>query len=248
MILKLKEFFHYLFSLGLLRGLFLYIQLEILKWNKFRIKNNDNFIYYRPGTSDLKVFHEVFLDKSYALPLENIRTIIDGGANIGFTSLYFIDICPGAKIYAIEPEINNYKLLIKNTERYMDIIPILGGLWNRDVDLIIKDSSESPWAFEVCECPSYAEGAVPGISIDSLMKEQGLSMIDLLKLDVEGSEKEIFTDNFDNWIRSTRNIILEIHDWRKMDCSKTVFRTISGYNFSTRIINGMLWFENEDLK
>jgi hypothetical protein len=80
------------------------------------------------------------------------------------------------------------------------------------------------------------------------MTRYDIQYIDILKLDVEGAEHEIFAENVDYWIPRTRCILIELHDWIKSDCSKTVFKTLASYNFKTTIFNGMLLLINSDLE
>jgi FkbM family methyltransferase len=247
MMASLKLLFRYLINMGILRGALTFFQLEFLKRNQLQIKGIPFPVKLRPNSSDVKVFHEVFLYNSFEFPVKNINIIIDAGANIGLSSLSFIKKFVNSKIIAVEPEKSNYDLLKSNSEHYHSIIPLQAGLWNKDTTLKINDYNENKWAFEVTECMPGETGSFPGISISSLMEKFGLEYIDLLKLDIEGSEKEIFADNFDYWIRRTKNIILELHDWRKEGCSKTVFGTIAKYNFNTTILNGMLLMVNQDL-
>src|SRR5687767_12488201 len=54
----------------------------------------------RKGTSDLLVFREVFLFKTYHIELDKPALIIDAGANIGLTSIYFSNRFPDARIIA----------------------------------------------------------------------------------------------------------------------------------------------------
>src|SRR5438128_1024549 len=59
----------------------------------------------RPSTSDLRVVLKVLADHEYTTPLPiNPKLIIDAGANIGISALYFANRYPNARIYAIEPE------------------------------------------------------------------------------------------------------------------------------------------------
>jgi FkbM family methyltransferase len=56
--------------------------------------------------------------------------IIDAGANIGLSALFFANKYPDAKIFAIEPEETNYKLLELNTKPYNNVCLIKAALWD----------------------------------------------------------------------------------------------------------------------
>jgi FkbM family methyltransferase len=194
------------------------------------------------------VFREVFLFKSYDRDWPQPNVIIDGGGNIGLVSVFFASRFPKARIFSIEPSDSNFKLLQKNTKPYPFIVPVQSALWNKDEDLIIANKGDSHWAFTVEESKSNHGESFKAMTISSLMKEKNIDIIDILKLDVEGAERELFTDNYDYWITRTKYILIELHDWIKPDCSKKVFKTISSYNFQTIVFNGMLVFVNSEIK
>ncbi|HRH58872.1 MAG TPA: hypothetical protein PLS10_14575, partial [Chitinophagales bacterium] len=73
----------------------------------------------RYNTSDIDVFYQVYYHNYYSFNydyyLKEIKTIVDGGANIGLASTYFKGLFPNATIIAVEPESSNYQQLLKNT-------------------------------------------------------------------------------------------------------------------------------------
>lgn len=65
----------------------------------------------RPGTSDMAVFRKIFLQREYSLECgQKPKLIIDGGANVGYASIFFAHKYPSAHIIAIEPEKRNYQM------------------------------------------------------------------------------------------------------------------------------------------
>jgi len=139
----------------------------------------------------------------YKLKYKNPKLILDCGANIGFASVFYANLFPKAKIIAVEPETKNYRMLIKNTQNYANIKTIEAGIWSKKTFLKTKDNGIGSWAFTVKESAS----GLPAISINDLTK----SKIDLIKIDIEGSEKEVFKNNTD-WLKRTELLIIELHD------------------------------------
>ena len=72
---------------------------------------------------------------------------------------------------------------------------------------------------------------IKGYSIKTLMTKFNLDIIDIFKIDIEGSEKELFEKNYDYWLPKTKCLIIETHDRMKPDCSASVLNTIGKYNF-----------------
>jgi hypothetical protein len=81
------------------------------------------------------------------------------------------------------------------------------------------------------------------------MEKYSIERIDIIKLDIESSEKQLFLDNFDYWLPKTKIIVIELHDWMEEGCSKAFFEAInksfSKYEFS--IIGDNIIIENKDL-
>ena len=76
-------------------------------------------IKIRPFSGDLFVLYEVLLHRCYYLPdallPPDVRVILDCGANVGITALYFAWRYPNARIFCIEPDDRNFELLKRNS-------------------------------------------------------------------------------------------------------------------------------------
>lgn len=201
-------------------------------------------IHLRSKSSDLLAFHQVFTFKGYDVNLGFIpKIIIDAGANIGLTSLYLNKKYPNVKIIAIEPEQSNFEILEMNCKNYKNIVLLKRALSNQEnLNLNVIDKGFGNWGFttEINDNTSSQNvvNTIKTITIDEVIKENNLEYIDLLKIDIEGAEKELFASNYKNWIPVTKCIVIELHDGMKMGCSKSFFRTISKYNFSFHQMNG----------
>ena len=90
------------------------------------------------------------------------------------------------------------------------------------------------WAMTVEE--DAENGTVKGESIQTLMKRNNIDHIDILKLDIETSEKNLFAENYQSWLPKTHLIIIELHDRMLPGCSKVFFEaineTFSKYEYS----------------
>lgn len=65
-----------------------------------------------------------------------------------------------------------------------------------------------------------------------IMEQQGKSQIDLLKLDIEGAELELFAEDYQHWLSNTQILMIELHDWFRKGCSKSFFSALLHYDFS----------------
>lgn len=190
-------------------------------------------IYIRIGTTDIDVFDEVFRRGTYSFPLAKVPSkIIDGGSNIGLTSIYFSLLYPRANIIAVEPDPENFKLLVRNCATYPNIKPVQAAIWNKPVDLKIEDPGEGAWSYRVNQTKgnniSKDRNLVKGVTIADLINKFNIKEISILKLDIEGSEKEVFEDASD-WIDSVKTIMVELHDRFKPGCSDAFFSTVKDF-------------------
>jgi FkbM family methyltransferase len=180
-------------------------------------------IIVRSHSSDVVVYEDVLLKRQYDVSLTfPPEIIVDAGANVGITSVYYANKYPQAKIYAIEPEPSNFELLVRNTAKYSAIVPIQAALWSGDghVSLDERDHNGRPggaWSFFVSESKGKS---VRAITVQTLMIENGLSVIDILKMDIEGAEKEVFEKC--DWLSTVRVLAIELHDRFKPGCSDVV--------------------------
>lgn len=200
-------------------------------------------ISYRPDTTDTILLNSIFLNNQYKIPFEiNPKFIIDGGGNVGFTAVYFANKYPDATIISIEPESSNYKILKHNTSFYKNIKTIQSALWNDDAEVKVVDIGHREWGFIVEPCVKEVEDTIRAITISSILKNSGFNEIDILKLDIEGSEREVFSSNYDQWLSKVKILIIEIHDDMKIGSKENVFNAISQYNFEMSSLGENLIF------
>lgn len=180
-------------------------------------------VYVRIGTTDTTVLRQILIEEHYDMRCRTVpKVILDAGANIGLSAVFFANKYPEATIIALEPELSNFRLLQKNVAPYPQIKPLHAALWkeNRQINLI--DPCQGHHGFQTVE-GSPGEGAQPGLvqalTVDVIMSSMGLNAVDLLKIDIEGAEKEVF-ENSAKWIDKVEMVMAELHDNLKPGCSK----------------------------
>lgn len=200
---------------------------------KFSHPNYKFPVYIRNNTSDIGVFKQILLKQDYHLNIRfKPKVIFDLGANIGLAAVYFKNKYPWSEIISIEPEASNFKMLRKNTEYYSGIKCYQAGIWNKNTNLIIKNIGNDKWGFMVEEANDSTVETIKALSIEALMKDSGINEIDILKIDIEGSEKELFEKNYEYWLSRTKVIIIELHDHLRAGSSKAFFKALDKYDFS----------------
>ena len=140
-----------------------------------------------------------------------------------------------------------------NTKKFKNIYLYKRAISNQsNLALNVVDIGFGNWGFitEIEGNTSYRNivDIVETITIDQIVKENNLEFIDLLKIDIEGGEKELFESNYENWLPKTKYIAIELHDGIKMGSSKSFFIAISKFNFSYHKKGENLLFINRDIQ
>jgi len=182
----------------------------------------------RKGTSDINVFISIFLLRDLDLQLKmEPKLIVDAGAYTGLSTLFYASKFPRAKIIAIEPEQSNFEILERNTGGIKNVDRIQAGLWNRDACLKIIDRQTGKWGFAIKEVSGGEKHDIKAVTIDTILKTSGVQEIDILKIDIEGSEKELFSGDCNAWIDKVKVIVVELHDRFKEGCTSAVLSAIN---------------------
>lgn len=228
------------------RGLIIYFKVRTGTTRSVSLPGIKHPFRLRAQRADGISFREIFLRRLYDLSLPQTiqpNVIIDGGANIGLTSLFFANRYPNARIISVEPDENNFAVLSDNVRPYSRITPVKSAIWNKKEQIHVVDKGYGDRGFMI---EKNATGTVlEAMSLPDLLQAHGITQIDILKLDIEGSEKEVFSENYDSWLPHTRCLIIELHDRMKPGCSHAVFKALLNYDFSLSIHGDNLLFINQ---
>jgi FkbM family methyltransferase len=235
-LIKINTLLSYLINCGLSDGL----KLFFLKANKERdykvqLKSLKYPFFIRGNTSDRLVASQVFYTKDYDISTNfKPKVIIDCGANIGLASLYFKSKYPESTVIAIEPEINNFNLLVKNMANYSNFTAVNKGIWSESCHLeIISGEDNLPWSFQVKQIEEQTDSSVEAISLLDIIKKYDLKEIDILKIDIQGAEENLFEKNAEKWLPYVKIIIIELHDRFLPLSSRPFYKVLSEYKFDT---------------
>jgi FkbM family methyltransferase len=234
---KISSLFWLVLRLGLFNGFGLFIKIQLKATDSIRIPGVKYPFRLRSGTSDIPTFFQIFLYREYEIDVGIPSIIIDGGANIGLFAILLKNKFPDVKIICVEPDPQNFELLKENLRHYDGIFFEQKGIWNKSAWLKIYDKyNEGKWGMVVEE--SADQGIIEAISIQDLIDKYALDRIDVLKLDIETSEKQVFSSNYTTWLPRVRLLIIELHDNLEQGCSRAFFRAIvqcfSEFSFSMK--------------
>ncbi len=221
-----RTFLQYIKVFGL-RRIMIWIRACLLKQQfivSIPIPGKQRLVWLRAGTSDIEVFKKVFIDCEYSLPFEMTpRSILDLGANIGLASLFYAQRYPAAKIVAVEPSLNNVEILKRNTLDWPNIRVVQAAAWNTDGTVNLVDPGIGHWGMQVAAADlTRAPSPVAALTVSTLLKQNDIDHLDLLKVDIEGAEKEVF-ETSDEWMKCVSAVVIELHDRYKPGCSRAFF-------------------------
>jgi len=186
------------------------------------------------GSSDLEVFSQIFIYEEYLClrNLANVSLVLDLGANVGYSSAYFLSCFPNSRVVAVEPDDQNLDVCRCNLKPYGDRVLLLhGAVWSEPAALCLSRGSYADgreWATQVVQPLSDGLGNIHAWDVCSLIDMAGAAEVDLLKVDIERSELVIFGGTAKKWLPRVRNICIELHG---PDCEETFFNALAGFDY-----------------
>ena len=168
-------------------------------------------ITYRPRNAF--IVREIFRNRCYA-PVEfvkDVTCILDVGANIGASAIFFRFAYPGARIHAFEPGRGAYELLQRNAAPYPEIKTYPVGLWSEDkeAELFVGDHDYATASLADQGTANRATDRVRLRGCRGYLAETGIDRVDVAKIDTEGCEIPILRDLLA--VYAAKVIYLEFH-------------------------------------
>jgi len=194
-------------------------------------------LFARWPASDLHIVYMVLTREEYA-PMANYLdgaggiVFFDLGANIGAASRYFLETFPTATVIAVEPDSENIAMCHRNLDPYGDRVRIIqAAVWSQNTRLIFEETETGVEAGVQVREPLVGEdlsASVAAIDIPTLLSEARVSpgVQVAMKIDVEGSEQEIFGASNLDWLDEVSCIAIELHDRARENCSRNFFSAV----------------------
>ncbi|MHB9094567.1 MAG: FkbM family methyltransferase [Eubacteriales bacterium] len=185
------------------------------------------------SASFLFTYKELFVDRIYEFQSNNQKPfILDLGANIGLSVLFFKYIFPNSEIIALEPDPNIYKYLKKNVHGngFTDVIILNKAAWNESKMLkFCTDGADGGHASLEDDQNSIE---VEAVDITEFLKDRP---IDLLKMDIEGAE-DVVIPACEKYFSNVKLLFIEYHSKTKeRQCLDKLLNIIADAGFRIHI-------------
>ncbi len=208
---------------------------------------SEHALRHRGTRADLGVISQIFEEQEYSLrPLKRgaelqelyqriaaagqVPLVLDAGANIGASVLFFAHAYPRAHIAALEPARNNFELLQANAAG-LNVDARCAAIGAADGETTLIDPGEGEWGYRTAAGGAGARVGV--LSATRLVAEQRAAgrVPFLAKIDIEGGEAELFSRDTD-WVDLFPVLIIELHDWLlpRAGSAGNFLRCIAGRN------------------
>ena len=184
-------------------------------------------IFIRPGTQDVHTIINNVIRKEYDQVHLNYSPewMIDAGAYTGDTTAYFLSRYKDLKIIALEPNPPSHSMAKLNLEPYGKRAILL------QKGLYIKDGEASFSGDSTAASIGQDGFKIDCTTISSLIEQYSIPRINILKMDIEGAEEEIFNSNPETWLKHVGLLIIEIHGTHMLPMIR---RVLAGNGFSMK--------------
>lgn len=168
-------------------------------------------IFLRTYKGDIDIFYEIFQKKIYSVPAvtQDVSVIIDLGANIGLSAIYFTALFPNSRILCVEPGEENFHFLLRNLAPGIQS----GNILTLKAAVMGSDGMASYVDSRMQYNGKVTNGDIKNTeaySMNSLFNKYNIQSADLIKMDIEGAEKELFQNNTE-WLSDVKCLIIEMH-------------------------------------
>ncbi len=188
-------------------------------------------ISIRAGTTDAQELVYVAIRETYGavLPEGKVNEIVDAGASFGESSAWYLSRFRDARLIAIEPHPDSFRLLERNLRPYGSrAAAVRAALWHRPGALVVRPAASLD-STSVEEMSGI--GDCEAMTVTQILERFGIDQIDIFKCDIEGAERELFEHECDLWLDRTRFIAIETHG---PECLSTVVAATRRHGFRYR--------------
>jgi FkbM family methyltransferase len=192
-------------------------------------------VHFTDPQAFLLSVRELFIEEIYRFRPETDRPrILDCGAHIGMSVLFFKLYYPNAKLTAFEPDQDNFRLASKNidTWQFKDVELLSKAIWTTNGQIQFRQTHDM--GSNIVQPGETSATTADTITMDCVRLNDLLEKeeIDFLKLDIEGAEFEVIKD-CQGSLRRAKNLFIEYHgNYDEMHKLSTIFTILTAQKFA----------------
>jgi FkbM family methyltransferase len=167
--------------------------VDFLAWSQGYFFPKDFLWYWRLDL--LLERYEVETTRFFKQHLKKGMTVIDVGANFGYYSrLAARRVGKTGRVYAFEADAENFAYLVKNTKKFANITPLNMAVTDHSgmVPFFHFTGASSSGVHSTLPADGAERRQIAGISLDDFVAQEHIAHVDILKIDVEGAEPQVF--------------------------------------------------------
>jgi FkbM family methyltransferase len=207
---NIKKIYHWLFLSVFQKEL---LSLRV-KENEGKIVFLGNTFSYHHGQAFYSTYNELFNQSIYKFNLKKANpVIIDCGANMGLSVLYFAKTYPGSKIIAFEPDESVLPYLKQNIKNYQlsNVLLYEKAVWSSNTILSFYTDQGMGGRLEL-NYNNQVPKQVETIRLKEFLNQE----VEFLKIDIEGAEIEVLIDCEDK-LSNVNNLFVEYHSFQNSE-------------------------------
>ena len=167
--------------------------------------------YFVDNASFIFTYEEIFRKEIYKFHSSNPKPyIIDAGANIGLSVLYFKSLFPQSTIVAFEPDDQVFEVLQANLshQKCLDVTTVKKALWSEQTELTFFSEGADGGRLEGALNHSKTT-KIQTVRLSEYLKD---TRVDFLKIDIEGAEFEVIKEAA-SLLKNVSRMFVEYHSF-----------------------------------
>ena len=208
-------------SLAVSNSLISFIRLETLRLTGGSSKCGvrlrgapSRLIFFRNNSTDYATLLDCFLSGFHrpTRPLPINPTILDLGANVGYSMVDLHFRHPGARIFGVELDSRNVQVALENIKG-LGMSILHAAVFHEDGEIeYTSTSSFDAFKIGASEGSSSTQIRVQALSVGTILLKFDIRHVDYLKIDIEGAEKDLFLLGDLSWMDAVDQINVELHN------------------------------------
>ena len=171
----------------------------------------------RRHTTDHRVFAQIFVEQEYT-PVDdwnNVEVVVDCGANVGYSSAYFLTAFPESRVIAVEPDPENYRVLTRNLEPYgARAVALHAALWSRPGQVELRSrtiGAEAPGAGRWANRPAGDQNRWRRSTSHRSWNDSTCRAFHCSRW-TSKNETVVFSERTSEWLPRVDALVVELHD------------------------------------